>query len=917
MDYTAVGQTTHLAARMEQLATPGTIRLTAETLRLAEGYIEVKPLGPVPVKGLEKPIDVYEMVGAGPRRSRLHAAAARGLTRFVGREAELVQLRHALARTAGGHGQVVAIVGEAGVGKSRLVWEVTHSHRVHGWLVLQAGSVSYGKATAYLPVIDLLKGYFTVEDRDGPRAVQEKLTGKLLTLDRALEGTLPALLSLLDVLADDPQWTALDPSQRRRRTLDAVKGLLLRESQQQPVLVVFEDLHWIDSETQALLDALVESVPAARMFLLVNYRPEYQPPWGSRTSYTQLRLDPLGADDAEALLGALLGANPALEPLTRTLIERTEGNPFFLEESVRTLVETGALAGERGAYRLPRSLLSIQVPATVQAVLAARIDRLRPADKTLLQTASVIGKDVPLALLRAMVELTESELHAAIGRLQGAEFLYEVSLFPDPEYTFKHALTHEVAYGSLLQDRRRALHARVVEGIEALYAGRLTEHVERLAHHAFRGEVWTKALTYLRQAGTKALSRSAYREAATWFEQALVALARYPEGTEFAAQVVDVRLELRRAVNALGELGREVECLLEAEALAESLGDQRRVGLVAAFMAQYWKNVHEYDRAIEYGHRALAVAGVLEDVGIQVLARIVLAVTHEILGDYPRAIELLKRNVGDLQGARLRERFDLTALPSVASRSTLARILGEVGAFAEGVPTGAEAIRIAESVDQPYSLVQACVGSGCLYLFQGNLPHAIAALERGGTLCEDLDFAAIALGIFAPLGRAYALSGRLADAVPLLERSVEQGPSTGWFAADSLWSVWLGEAYLDAGRIHDATSLAERALDLSRKRKARGFQAWALRLLGEIASRRDPLDVAEAELRYRDARALSNELGMRPLLAHCHLGLGTLYRRTGDRQQAREHLATATTMYREMGMTFWPEKAEAEVKEVG
>ncbi len=404
VDYTAVGQTTHLAARMAQLATPGIVLLTADTLRLAEGYVTATPLGPVPVKGLEAPMEVYELTGAGPLRSRLHAAAARRLTRFVGREAELEQLREALARAAQGHGQVVAIVGEPGVGKSRLVWEVTHSHRVHGWLILQAGSVSYGKATSYLPVIDLLKGYFAIEDRDGPRAVQEKLTGKLLTLDRALEASLPALLSLVDVPTDDPQWPTLDPQQRRRRTLDAVKRLLVRESQQQPVLVVFEDLHWIDSETQALLDALVEGLLAARMCLLVNYRPEYQPPWGSRTSYTQLRLNPLGRDDAEALLGALLGAAAALEPLKRALIARTEGNPFFLEESVQALLETGALIGERGACRLTRPLPSIQVPATVQAVLAARIDRLRPEDKTLLQTASVIGKDVPLALLRVMVE---------------------------------------------------------------------------------------------------------------------------------------------------------------------------------------------------------------------------------------------------------------------------------------------------------------------------------------------------------------------------------------------------------------------------------------------------------------------------------------------------------------------------------
>ena len=452
---------------MEQLATPGSILLTAATLRLVEGMVQVTPLGPVPVKGVAEPVEVFELVGASAIRRRLQAAVARGLTRFVGRQTELAALHQALERAGAGHGQVVALLGEAGVGKSRLVYEVVHSHRTQGWLVLESASVSYGKATPYFPVLDLLKRYAQVEDRDDTRTIRARVTGQVLTLDAALQETVPALLALLDALPEDSPFLTLDPPQRRRRTLDGLKRVLLRESQVQPLLLVFEDLHWIDTETQALLDGLVESVPTAQLLLLVNYRPEYQHGWGSKTYYTQLRLDPLPPVSAHEFLHALLGDDPSLVPLTQLLIARTEGNPFFLEESVRTLVETGVLVGTPGAYHLAQAVPSIQVPATVQAVLAARIDRLPPEEKRLLQTAAVIGMEVPLPLVQAIAELSEEALRRGLTHLQAAEFLYETRLFPEREYTFKHALTHEVAYRSLLQERRRVLHTRIVEALES------------------------------------------------------------------------------------------------------------------------------------------------------------------------------------------------------------------------------------------------------------------------------------------------------------------------------------------------------------------------------------------------------------------------------------------------------------------
>ena len=698
MEYSAVGQHTHLAARMEQLAAPGSILLTAATLRLVEGLVRVNALGPMPVKGLTDPVEVFELVEASALRWRFQAAAARGLTRFVGRQTELEVLRQTLTPAGAGHGQVVAIVGEAGVGKSRLVYEFMHSHHTPGWLILESASVSYGKATAYFPVVDLLKRYCHIDDSDEPRTVRARVTGQVLTLDAALQEALPALLSLLDVLPADSPFLALDPPQRRRHTLDALKRLLLRESQVQPVLLVFEDLHWIDSETQALLDTLVESLPTVRLLLLVNYRPEYQHGWGSKTYYAQLRLDPLPPASAEDFLQALLGDDPSLAPLKQLLIARTEGNPFFLEESVRTLVETGVLVGTPGAYHLAQALPAIQVPATVQAVLAARIDRLPSEAKRLLQTAAVIGTEVPCAVLQAMAELPEAALHRGLAHLQAAEFLYEASLFPELVYTFKHALTHEVAYSGLLLERRRALHARIVEALEALAGDRGGEQVERLAHHALRGEVWAKALVYCRQAGEKAMVQSAYREAVGYFEQALGALAHLPETRDRHEQAIDLRLVLRTALFPSGDFERILALLGEAETLAVALDDPRRLAQVSFFLCNHFFMKGAYDQAIVTGQRTRALAMAVGEIVLPTLANYYLGIVYRFQGDYRRAIACFEQTVAALEGAQRYEFFGELFPPGVFSRALLAMCHAELGTFPEGRAFGDEGLQIAEAV---------------------------------------------------------------------------------------------------------------------------------------------------------------------------------------------------------------------------
>jgi class 3 adenylate cyclase/tetratricopeptide (TPR) repeat protein len=918
MDYSAIGETTHLAARMEQAARPGTVLIAPATRQLVEEFVAAKPLGPMRVKGRSEPVEVYELTGLGPARTRLQAAARRGLTRLVGRDAEMEVLRGALERAGAGHGQVVAIVGEAGVGKSRLHWEFTRSHHADGWLVLKSRSASFARGTPYLHVIELLQAYFGVQERDDARQVRERVVDRLLALDRALEPLVTPLLALLDVPVQDAAWDALDPPQRRQRILDGVKRLFLRASQVQRLLLVVADLHWIDSESQALLDALIDSLATARVLLVVDYRPEYQHTWASKAYYTELRVDPLSSESAHEFLTVLLGQEESLTRLKQMLIERTEGNPFFLEETVQTLVETGALIGDRGAYRMTQPPEAWQIPATARAILAARVDRLPAEHKRLLQAASVVGKDVPVTLLKSIADVPEESLHRGLAQLQASEFMYETGLFPDLEYTFKHALTHDVAYASVLLDRRRALHARIVESIERLYPDRLHEQVEPLARHALRGELWDKAVTYLRRAGAKALAHSAYREAVNWFEQALTALGPLPDTREKTERAIDLRLELRQALFPMGEFARVWTYLQEAEGLARTLDDPRRLGWVSAYMSGH--HLHTGGHVAEgcaLAERVAAMAERLGDRPLDIAAQYYRVVASNLAGDY-RATEKICRNMMEtLRDGPGNERFGLVVLPAFMARTTLVHALAERGQFDEGDAQAEEAMRIAEAAAHPLSILWGCIEHAYLKTVRGDLSRAVPLLERALAECREWNITShtpIALAFF---GYVCALSGRRAEGLSWLQQAVTAYDTSAMGVYQSLNVERLGEAYLLADQRQDARIAGNRAMTLATERGEHGSKAWALRLLGDIASHGASPDTTTAEAHYDAAMALAFELDMRPLVAHCHLGLGRLYHQAGRREQAQEHLTTATTMYGEMGMTYWLQKLQERMTLLG
>jgi class 3 adenylate cyclase/tetratricopeptide (TPR) repeat protein len=914
MDYTAVGQTTHLAARMEQLANPDTTLLTAATLQLAEGFVAVTPQGPVPVKGLGEPVDVYELTGTGAARSRLQAAALRGLTRFVGRTTEMVQMQRALEQAQSGRGQIVALVGEPGVGKSRLVWEFLHSHRMQGWLALESFSVSYGKASVYRPVIDLLKGYFQIEERDEPRRVREKVAGKLLMLDRQLEPLLSPLLYLLDTPHDDAQWEALDPSQKRLRLLDACKRLLLREAQVQPLVLVFEDLHWIDNETQSLLDSLVESLPGARVLLLVNYRPEYEHRWAAKSFYLQLRIDPLGSESAEDLLAALLGTDSSLTPVRPLLMQRTGGNPLFLEESVRSLIESGALTGARGQYRLTAAIGSIDVPATVQVIIAARIDRLAPEDKRLLQAAAVIGTQVSLPLIDAIADTPDTELHVALGRLQAAEFLYETSVFPTTEYEFKHALTHEVAYGSILAERKRELHRQVMETLESRHAEGIADDFEQLGLHALRAEAWEAAARYLHQGAWRAYNRSALRASLTLAEQAITAQEHLPHSPERLRTAIDAHHIAHMCWIGIGDFQRVYEHTSSSLRLAEELEDTARMISANGSMSVACFSLGDHAGARRHAERADALSRTSNDPACAALVGFWSGMAGTFAGRYMEARGLLLQcadtiraalSAGHQQGptdGTLLDRF-LIWVQTYAAWS-----FAELGDFPRALKIARESVANAREHNVAYPLGYMLHTLGATHALKGDSDEAVPPLEEAVALAISADATTLLTQLGPRLGHAYKLAGRTAEAITVLEDAQQRGERTSNMAWLPLITAHLGDAYRLAGRLDDALAQTRHGLDLSVKHQARSYEVWSRYYLAEVLVARRDFD--EAHESYRHAAQLAQELSMRPLLALSRLGLGELAILTGA-QDARDHLATALAMTQEMGMQRWAAQAQA------
>ncbi len=894
VEYTPIGHATSLAARMQALAPSGSIVITPATRALVEEYFSLRALGPATIKGVREAVEVYEVTGLGAVRTRFERSTVRGLTRFVGRATEIIQLRRALELSETGHGQIVAAIAEPGMGKSRLFHEFK-SQIPAGWLVLEAFSLSFGAAAAYVPLIHLLKGYFGIADDDGESTRRAKVGDAINALDTALYDTPPFVLALL---GDEPSidfLAAMDPAILKHRTVDAIKRILLRQSLERPLVIIFEDLHWIDSETQALLDLLAESIGSARILLLVNYRPGYHHEWTSRSNYIQLRLDPLGRSEAAEMLTGLLGAGADFDALKRLIISRTEGNPFFIEEIVQSLKERSVIVGEN-VKSLSKSREEVRIPATIQGILSARIDRLGAIEKDTLQTLAVLGREFPLKLVRKVISLPLEKLTAVLAHLQGGEFIQEL---PAAGYRFKHALTRDVAYNSMLSERRKAIHLSAAAAISALYGDRIADHYNELARHYEQAGDAPNAINFLFLAGRQASQRSAFKEAIGFLTRAMVLIPELPDNQTRARLELGILVTLGQAqVFVEGMAASAVErTFTRARELSRRSGDsderfQILDGLRGFYMFRFEHNVAE-----ELEQEMLAMGERAQNPRMLALANSALGQTALMRGQfakcrthYENAIALL----ANAPGLDAITKADLSSIP----HSVRGHALWFLGYADQARSSNDAALARARESGRSPTLALALLNAAELYILIGDASTAMAYVREVAGLSAERGFALRSAQARFQNGWATLTMGYAERAIEDLTAGVQAIDSTG-AKMGTLGRGALSEALAKAGRVDEALAMLAASQEITRTTGTRMYDALGLVIMAEMHSMKPNPDYARVEALLWSAIALAREQEARTLELRATLAMARGAGSATRRAQARAMLETLYTWFTE------------------
>jgi class 3 adenylate cyclase/predicted ATPase len=886
MDYTALGHTASLAARMEQIAEPGKCYLSEYTQQLVGGLFALKDLGRMTVKGVREPIGVYELEGIGKLRTKLEVSRARGFSRFVGRNDETAALEAALDRAVAGSGQVVGVVADPGLGKSRLCFEFIERCRARGIAVYEARGISHGRLIPYLPVFELFRAFFRITDEDDAQAAREKIAGRMLLLDDSLRDALPLIFDFLSVPDPEHPLPPMEPEARQRQLHATVKRVVQARSRREPAIVLLEDLHWFDSGSEGVLEVLVEVTGATRTLLVVNFRPEYHGRWMQKSYYQQLPLLPLGPVAIDELLHDLLGADPSLAKLPARIRERTGGNPFFIEETVQGLAETGSLEGARGAYRLVRPAAALTLPATVQAVLAARIDRLAEREKLVLQTASVIGREFSEPILRRVSDLGETELPAILAKLTSAEFIYEQALYPELQYIFKHALTQEVAYHSVLTERRKVLHERAAQGIERIFGDSLEVHYGALAHHYKLSDNTEKAVEYLHLAAERAGERGASAEAASDLNTALELLHTLPETTERARRELTVQTTLAPVLMAIKgwaapERGRALE---RARDLCQRLGESRQLGPVLSNLFQVCVQQGRLRAASELAEQSLHLAENSRDSGFLLSAHHNSGEACLWTGELARAQEHFERSIALYDSKQHRSIALLGMDPWMLSSGMLAWTEQFLGRSDRALSRSHAALAGArKETSRPFDLVFALAMPAAVHHFRRDEKPSRELAQMAVPLSADFPEM---LGISSWIeGWALCELGQLEDGIVEIVEGISCYRSTG----ATLFTSWplglLAWAHAKAGRIEQALSILTEAFGVVEQNGERFYEAELVRLKGELLLKR--ADGEEPEACFCQAIDIARRQNAKSWELRATTSLSRLLQRHGKSEEAR------------------------------
>jgi class 3 adenylate cyclase/tetratricopeptide (TPR) repeat protein len=893
MDYTAVGDTTHLASRMLSLAEPGTILITEATHRLVEGYVQTESLGPVSVKGRSERIRVYRVIGRQRGRTRLEVSVERGLTELVGRERELAILQECVTRVRAGRGQVLGLVGEPGVGKSRLLYEFRQSLGGERVRWLEGHCVAYGQTTPYLPIRGMLRANFQIEEDDNPLQIHEKLRQGIRRVDPTLEGILPFLGEVFGLPGATEALKHLDPKDKRQKTFEAIRTLIVAGSQQRLHVLIFEDLHWIDPISEDYLSFLTASLGGVPVLLLTTQRPGYTVRWADKTYYMQVALDLLGESETETLVAALLGTRRLPSGLVRFVRDKAEGNPLFMEEITASLLERGILLRRDGEILWPGGAPA-DFPDTIQDIIRARIDRLEEPVKRTVQAAAVIGREFGLRLLTRISEMA-AEVQHHLETLTRAELIHETRFFPELEYIFKHAVTQDVAYQSLLAKRRKDLHGAIGQAVETLYADRLDEHAPILAYHYARSEHQEKAIAYALRAGNQAARLYANAEATTYYEQALAMARVLPPSPEAHCCEIDASLKLAAVGMTRQHIERDQQNVERARALAEQLQDARRLAEALYWLGRLQYVLGDPAKAIEYAARSLEIADRLGDESLAA-PPVNLMARGYWRSDPPKARRMIERSVEQM--SRLGHKGEeATALGFAAM------LFATGGEFDRALVYADRGLALAQEIQNPLAEAAAYMYRGILHDQRGENARAIADYECATRVAEGAgDLFRVYIVKFWE-SRAHTRAGDASRARTLAEEGFALAEKIGTRFVLAHGKVSLADSLLALGELDEACRVSREAILLS-EATGDGFgAALARRALAESLVRLRPSD-PQWQREIQEAIRLLQDVEAQPELARSHLSYVRLLKAAGELQQARAHLTQAIDMFRRMGMAW-------------